>query len=178
MYVIQTPWCFPRLSLVSYKNLHSCKTALTCCLINKLPLYLQPVLWLCALKCYDVGVLICILTYCFKFISGCQRWHWYHPDSTTSQRAILCLSQNHWSAYCKPWEMGKVVYMKAWMCIDMSLMCLLMVCFFWSLINIDLFTRWYKYASLGLTVFGVYLVAKHSVQYILERRRRWELQRR
>ncbi|XP_034227700.1 E3 ubiquitin-protein ligase SP1-like isoform X2 [Prunus dulcis] len=44
--------------------------------------------------------------------------------------------------------------------------------------NLGKWARWYKYASLGLTVFGVYLVAKHSVQYILERRRRWELQRR
>ncbi|CAA6663561.1 unnamed protein product [Spirodela intermedia] len=30
----------------------------------------------------------------------------------------------------------------------------------------------------GFTVFGVYLLAKHAVQYILERRRRWDLHKR
>lgn len=39
------------------------------------------------------------------------------------------------------------------------------------------FCRWYKYASVGLTAFGVYLIAKHAIEYIMERRRRSELQR-
>lgn len=38
--------------------------------------------------------------------------------------------------------------------------------------------RLYQYASVGFTVFGVYLLAKQAVQYILERRRRWDLQKR
>ncbi|CAN6452785.1 unnamed protein product [Victoria cruziana] len=41
-----------------------------------------------------------------------------------------------------------------------------------------IFFRWYQYASFGFTCFGVYLIAKHVVSYILERRRRWDLQRR
>jgi E3 ubiquitin-protein ligase MUL1 len=45
-------------------------------------------------------------------------------------------------------------------------------------INRDVFNRWYKYASMGLTAFGVYLIAKRAFQYIMERRRRWELQKR
>ncbi|KAB2616141.1 mitochondrial ubiquitin ligase activator of NFKB 1 [Pyrus ussuriensis x Pyrus communis] len=44
--------------------------------------------------------------------------------------------------------------------------------------NLGKWARWYKYASMGLTVFGVYLVAKHSIQYIMERKRRRELQKR
>ncbi|KAG6703694.1 hypothetical protein I3842_07G098200 [Carya illinoinensis] len=44
--------------------------------------------------------------------------------------------------------------------------------------NLGKWARWYKYASMGLTVFGVYLIAKHSFHYIMERRRRWELQKR
>ncbi|KAM1344016.1 hypothetical protein EV1_008121 [Malus domestica] len=44
--------------------------------------------------------------------------------------------------------------------------------------NLGKWARWYKYASVGLTVFGVYLVAKHSIQYIIERKRRWEMQKR
>ncbi|KAJ0112910.1 hypothetical protein Patl1_01165 [Pistacia atlantica] len=44
--------------------------------------------------------------------------------------------------------------------------------------NLGKWARWYKYASAGLTVFGVFLIAKRSIQYILERKRRWELQRR
>ncbi|XP_044493029.1 E3 ubiquitin-protein ligase SP1 [Mangifera indica] len=44
--------------------------------------------------------------------------------------------------------------------------------------NLGKWARWYKYASVGLTVFGVFLIAKRSVQYLLERRRRWELQKR
>lgn len=43
--------------------------------------------------------------------------------------------------------------------------------------NLGKWARWYKYASVGLTAFGVYLIAKHAVQYIMERRRRWELQK-
>lgn len=43
---------------------------------------------------------------------------------------------------------------------------------------INLLNRWYKYASMGLTVFGFYLIAKRTIQYFLERRRRSELQRR
>nr|DAD19373.1 TPA_asm: hypothetical protein HUJ06_020836 [Nelumbo nucifera] len=44
--------------------------------------------------------------------------------------------------------------------------------------NLGKWARWYKYASMGFTVFGVYLIAKHAIQYIMERRRRWDLQRR
>ncbi|KAF8401610.1 hypothetical protein HHK36_012556 [Tetracentron sinense] len=44
--------------------------------------------------------------------------------------------------------------------------------------NLGRWARWYKYASMGLTFFGVYLMAKHAIQYIMERRRRRELQRR
>ncbi|KAM5563810.1 E3 ubiquitin-protein ligase SP1 [Rosa sericea] len=44
--------------------------------------------------------------------------------------------------------------------------------------NLGKWARLYKYASLGLSVFGVYLIAKHSVHYIMERKRRWELQKR
>ncbi|KAL5123739.1 E3 ubiquitin-protein ligase SP1 [Glycine soja] len=44
--------------------------------------------------------------------------------------------------------------------------------------NLGKWARWYKYASMGLTVFGAYLIAKHAIRYILERRRRSELQRR
>ncbi|KAI5680334.1 hypothetical protein M9H77_01561 [Catharanthus roseus] len=38
--------------------------------------------------------------------------------------------------------------------------------------------RWYKYASVGFTVFGIYLIAKHAFHHILERRRHWELRKR
>ncbi|XP_054802430.1 E3 ubiquitin-protein ligase SP1 isoform X2 [Prosopis cineraria] len=44
--------------------------------------------------------------------------------------------------------------------------------------NLGKWARWYKYASVGLTLFGAYLMAKHAIQYILERRRRCELQKR
>ncbi|XP_059438880.1 E3 ubiquitin-protein ligase SP1 [Corylus avellana] len=44
--------------------------------------------------------------------------------------------------------------------------------------NLGKWARWYKYASMGLTVFGVYLIAKRTFQYIMERRRRLELQKR
>ncbi|RWR95358.1 E3 ubiquitin-protein ligase SP1 [Cinnamomum micranthum f. kanehirae] len=39
-------------------------------------------------------------------------------------------------------------------------------------------SRWYQYASMGFTVVGVYLIAKHAIHYILERRRRRDLQKR
>lgn len=78
--------------------------------------------------------------------------------------------------------MGKVVYMNSWIDANIVWACgcvrLFSLHFLWSLICIDVFTRLYKYASLGLTVFGVYLIAKHSVHYIMERKRRWELQKR
>ncbi|KAE9463903.1 hypothetical protein C3L33_04081, partial [Rhododendron williamsianum] len=38
--------------------------------------------------------------------------------------------------------------------------------------------RLYKYASMGLTLFGAYLLAKHAFQYVMERRRHWELRKR
>ncbi|KAH7577491.1 hypothetical protein ACOSP7_001587 [Xanthoceras sorbifolium] len=44
--------------------------------------------------------------------------------------------------------------------------------------NLGKWARWYKHASVGLTVFGVLMIAKRAIQYILERRRRWELQKR
>ncbi|KDP21507.1 hypothetical protein JCGZ_21978 [Jatropha curcas] len=44
--------------------------------------------------------------------------------------------------------------------------------------NLGKWARWYRYASVGLTVFGVFLIAKHALDYIMERRRRWELQSR
>ncbi|KAL1072119.1 hypothetical protein V6Z11_D11G132700 [Gossypium hirsutum] len=44
--------------------------------------------------------------------------------------------------------------------------------------NLGKWTRWYKYASFGLTIFGVFLITKHAIHYYLERRRRWELRRR
>ncbi|KAJ1435743.1 E3 Ubiquitin ligase, GIDE-type [Sesbania bispinosa] len=44
--------------------------------------------------------------------------------------------------------------------------------------NLGKWARWYKYASVGLTVFGAYLIAKHFIRYFLERRRRYELQKR
>lgn len=44
--------------------------------------------------------------------------------------------------------------------------------------NLGKWARWYKYASMGLTAFGFYLIAKRTFQYIMERRRRWELQKR
>ncbi|CAK9175852.1 unnamed protein product [Ilex paraguariensis] len=44
--------------------------------------------------------------------------------------------------------------------------------------NLGKWARWYKYASLGLTVFGVYLIAKNAFQYFMERRRHWELRKR
>ncbi|KAH7676901.1 putative E3 ubiquitin ligase protein [Dioscorea alata] len=51
--------------------------------------------------------------------------------------------------------------------------------FYVSLKNIDQlilymgkWATWYKYASYGFSLFGIYLLAKHAVQFILERRRR------
>ncbi|KAK6937484.1 E3 Ubiquitin ligase MUL1-like [Dillenia turbinata] len=44
--------------------------------------------------------------------------------------------------------------------------------------NLGKWARWYKYASMGFTAFGVYLIAKHVIQYLMERKRRWELQKR
>ncbi|GMH20491.1 hypothetical protein Nepgr_022332 [Nepenthes gracilis] len=44
--------------------------------------------------------------------------------------------------------------------------------------NLGKWARLYKYASLGFSLFGVYLITKHVVGFMLERRRRWELQKR
>ncbi|KAL3827906.1 hypothetical protein ACJIZ3_016708 [Penstemon smallii] len=44
--------------------------------------------------------------------------------------------------------------------------------------NLGIWSRWYKYASVGFTVFGVYLLAKNAFQYIMERRRHWEMRKR
>ncbi|XP_022758157.1 E3 ubiquitin-protein ligase SP1-like isoform X2 [Durio zibethinus] len=44
--------------------------------------------------------------------------------------------------------------------------------------NLGKWARWYKYASIGLTIFGVFLITKHVIHYVLERRRRRELRRR
>lgn len=38
--------------------------------------------------------------------------------------------------------------------------------------------RWYKYASTGFIVFGVYLIARHAFHYIMEQRHHWELKKR
>lgn len=44
--------------------------------------------------------------------------------------------------------------------------------------NLGKWARWYRYASLGFTVFGVYLIAKSAIQYVMERKRCWELRKR
>ncbi|XP_010942408.1 E3 ubiquitin-protein ligase SP1 isoform X2 [Elaeis guineensis] len=44
--------------------------------------------------------------------------------------------------------------------------------------NLGKWARWYQFASMGFTFFGVFLLAKRALEYILERRRRWELQKR
>ncbi|KAF5196628.1 E3 ubiquitin-protein ligase sp1 [Thalictrum thalictroides] len=44
--------------------------------------------------------------------------------------------------------------------------------------NLGIWARLYKYASLGFTALGVYLIAKHAIRYILERRRLLDFQRR
>jgi len=41
-----------------------------------------------------------------------------------------------------------------------------------------IFHRWYQYASMGFTVYGVYLLAKRAIQYIMGRKRRRDLQTR
>lgn len=46
------------------------------------------------------------------------------------------------------------------------------------IINLGKWSRWYKYMSLGLTVFGVYLITVHAIKYFLERKRRAALHRR
>ncbi|KAG9457451.1 hypothetical protein H6P81_001959 [Aristolochia fimbriata] len=38
--------------------------------------------------------------------------------------------------------------------------------------------RWCQYASVGFTVFGAYLITKHAIRVFMERRRRWDLQKR
>ncbi|XP_030514915.1 E3 ubiquitin-protein ligase SP1 isoform X7 [Rhodamnia argentea] len=44
--------------------------------------------------------------------------------------------------------------------------------------NLGKWARWYRYASVGFTVFGICLITKRAIQYIMDRKRRWELQRR
>ncbi|XP_010418429.1 PREDICTED: E3 ubiquitin-protein ligase SP1 [Camelina sativa] len=44
--------------------------------------------------------------------------------------------------------------------------------------NLGKWSRWYKYASMGFTVFGVFLITKHVIDSVLERRRRRQLQKR
>ncbi|KAK2403721.1 E3 Ubiquitin ligase family protein [Trifolium repens] len=44
--------------------------------------------------------------------------------------------------------------------------------------NLGKWARLYKFASVGLTALGVYMIANHAIRYILERRRRSELQKR
>nr|XP_043635843.1 E3 ubiquitin-protein ligase SP1 isoform X2 [Erigeron canadensis] len=44
--------------------------------------------------------------------------------------------------------------------------------------NLGKWARWYKYASIGCAVFGAYLLAKHGIQYIMEKKRHWELKKR
>lgn len=44
--------------------------------------------------------------------------------------------------------------------------------------NLGKWARLYRYASAGFTVFGVYLLAKHAFQCIMERRRYWEIRKR
>lgn len=44
--------------------------------------------------------------------------------------------------------------------------------------NLGKWARWYRYASMGFTVYGVYLLAKHAIQYFMERKRRRDLQKR
>ncbi|GKU86658.1 hypothetical protein SLEP1_g1155 [Rubroshorea leprosula] len=44
--------------------------------------------------------------------------------------------------------------------------------------NLGKWARWYKCASVGLTVFGVFLITSRIIQYIKEQRRRSEFQQR
>ncbi|MCO5564129.1 hypothetical protein L7F22_017785 [Adiantum nelumboides] len=46
------------------------------------------------------------------------------------------------------------------------------------IINLGKWSRWYKYMSLGFTVFGLYLMTSHAVKCFLERRRRAAFNRR
>jgi len=40
------------------------------------------------------------------------------------------------------------------------------------IVNLGKWARWYKFASLGFTIFGVYLMTTHAIRHIMERRRR------
>nr|AIZ68184.1 mitochondrial ubiquitin ligase activator of NFKB 1 isoform X2 [Albuca bracteata] len=44
--------------------------------------------------------------------------------------------------------------------------------------NLGKWARWYQYASMGFTVYGVYLLAKHVIRYITETKRRRDIQKR
>lgn len=44
--------------------------------------------------------------------------------------------------------------------------------------NLGKWARWYKYASMSFAAFGFYLIAKHAFQYMMERKRHWELKKR
>ncbi|XP_076912974.1 E3 ubiquitin-protein ligase SP1-like isoform X2 [Bidens hawaiensis] len=44
--------------------------------------------------------------------------------------------------------------------------------------NLGKWARWYRYASIGFAAFGFYLIAKQAFQYIMERRRHWEMKKR
>ncbi|KAI7755501.1 hypothetical protein M8C21_031675, partial [Ambrosia artemisiifolia] len=44
--------------------------------------------------------------------------------------------------------------------------------------NLGKWARWYKYASMGFAAFGFYLIAKQAFQYIMERKRYWEIKKR
>ncbi|XP_072976143.1 E3 ubiquitin-protein ligase SP1-like [Typha angustifolia] len=44
--------------------------------------------------------------------------------------------------------------------------------------NLGKWAKWYQFASMGFTVFGLYLLTKHAIDYFLEKRRRSELQKR
>ncbi|KAI5070951.1 hypothetical protein GOP47_0013202 [Adiantum capillus-veneris] len=46
------------------------------------------------------------------------------------------------------------------------------------IINLGKWSRWYKFMSLGFTVFGLYLMTTHAIKYFFERRRRAALNRR
>ncbi|RDX71686.1 E3 ubiquitin-protein ligase SP1, partial [Mucuna pruriens] len=45
-------------------------------------------------------------------------------------------------------------------------------------VNLGKWARWYKCASMGLTIFGAYVIAKHVIQHLLVRRRRYKPQKR
>jgi len=44
--------------------------------------------------------------------------------------------------------------------------------------NLWKWARWFKFASLGFTIFGVYLMKTHALRHIMERRRQREWKRR